>query len=105
MRVFRFQLGAAHGLVLALSASAALACDAPVSVCATDKASSLALIHAGRPAAVYVDAKADPAVRHAADSLRGDLTRVGGGEAGQAGGPFQGQRPRRDRRRAEATAR
>jgi hypothetical protein len=72
----------AWSLVLALSAApAAFACDTPVSVCATGKATSLALIQGGRPASVYVDPAADPAVRHAAEGLRADLGRVGGGEA------------------------
>lgn len=66
---------------LLLAAPAAFACDTPVSVCATGKASSLALIRGGAPAAVYVDAAADPAVRHAADSLRTDLGRVSGGRS------------------------
>ncbi|MDR6626379.1 glycosyl hydrolase 115 family protein [Caulobacter segnis] len=82
MRVHRFITRGAFGLALSLSAaSAAFACDTPVSVCATGKGSSLALIQKGHPAAVYIDANANPAVRHAAESLRGDLARVGGGEA------------------------
>ncbi|MBO9560579.1 MAG: glycosyl hydrolase 115 family protein [Caulobacter sp.] len=72
----------ALGLVFALWAtSAAFACDSPVSVCPTSKATSLALIQGGRPAAVYVDVAADPAVRLAAEGLRGDLGKVSGGEA------------------------
>jgi hypothetical protein len=73
--------------------SAAFACDTPVSVCATGKSTSLALIQGGRPASVYVDPTADPAVRRAAEGLREDLGRVGGGEAtklsdlSKAGGP------------------
>jgi hypothetical protein len=70
----------ALGLAL-FTASAAFACDTPVSVCATGKPTSLALIQGGRPASVYVDPTADPAVKHAAEALRGDLGRVGGGEA------------------------
>jgi hypothetical protein len=74
----------AWSLVLALAAApAAFACDTPVSVCATGKSTSLALIQAGRPVSVYVDPTADPAVRHAAEGLRADLGKVGGGEAAQ----------------------
>lgn len=76
----KFLTPVACALVL-LFAPAAFACDTPVSVCATGKLSSLALIRKGAPAAVYVDAAADPAVRHAAEGLRGDLARVSGGEA------------------------
>ncbi|MFZ0266152.1 glycosyl hydrolase 115 family protein [Caulobacter sp.] len=72
----------AWSLVFALlAAPAAYACDTPVSVCATGKPTSLALIQGGRPASVYVDPTADPAVRHAAEGLRTDLGHVSGGEA------------------------
>ncbi|UAL12940.1 glycosyl hydrolase 115 family protein [Caulobacter segnis] len=80
VKIHKFPARLACVLVL-LAAPAAFACDKPVSVCATGKSSSLALIRAGAPAAVYVDATADPAVRHAAEGLRGDLGRVSGGEA------------------------
>ncbi|WP_297508276.1 glycosyl hydrolase 115 family protein [uncultured Caulobacter sp.] len=63
---------------IGITAGAARACETPVSVCETAKPSSLALIRQGRPAAVYVDAKADPAVRHAAEALGGDLALVAG---------------------------
>jgi hypothetical protein len=70
----------ACGLAVAMwGASSAFACDRPVSVCETQRASSLPLIRDGRPIPVYVDATADPAVRHAAEGLRGDLDRVSGG--------------------------
>ena len=66
-------------VLMALGASGgALACTAPVSVCAHDQVGSLALIRGGRPVAVLVDAGADPAVRHAAEALAGDLGRVAG---------------------------
>lgn len=64
-----------------LAASAALACDTPASVCPLGRSTSLPLIRQGLPASVYVDAAADPAVRHAADGLRADLGRVGGRDA------------------------
>ncbi|MFV3129017.1 glycosyl hydrolase 115 family protein [Niveispirillum sp. KHB5.9] len=59
----------------------ASACDTPVSACATGKSGSLGLIRLGRPLPVYVDASADPAVKHAVRSLRADLGRVAGQEA------------------------
>ena len=65
-------------LLLAMLGSAAAACVAPVDVCTTKRSSSFSLIEGGVPAAVYVDAAADPAVRHAAEGLREDLGRVSG---------------------------
>jgi len=66
------------GLVVA---SAAVACDTPASICPRDRSTSLPLIHHGLPASVYVEATADPAVRHAAEGLRADLGRVSGHDA------------------------
>ncbi|MBB6063777.1 glycosyl hydrolase 115 family protein [Pseudoxanthomonas broegbernensis] len=65
-------------LIAALAAPAALACTTPVSVCAHGAKGSFALIEDGRPAALLVEASADPAVRHAADGFAADLERVGG---------------------------
>ncbi|MFC4528218.1 glycosyl hydrolase 115 family protein [Dyella halodurans] len=56
----------------------AQACTAPVSVCAHDGQGSFALIRQGRPATILIDASADPAVQHVADSFAGDLQRVSG---------------------------
>jgi hypothetical protein len=96
----KFLRAIAGGLALALVAAPdAFACDMPVSVCATGKVSSLPLIRKGAPAAVYVDATADPAVRHAAEGLRGDLGRVSSGEAAKLSN-VQGRGPDRDHRRA-----
>lgn len=61
-----------------LSASAAAACTGAVAVCATDEGGSFGLIRGGRPAAVYVDLGADPAVHRAAAGFADDLGRVGG---------------------------
>ena len=58
--------------------SVAHACTTPVSVCARDAQESFALIRQGQPAALLVDASADPAVRHVADSFAADLERVSG---------------------------
>jgi hypothetical protein len=62
----------------AVAAAAAPLCHQPASVCPHDGKGSFALIRGSRPAALYVDAAADPAVRHAADSFAGDLMRVSG---------------------------
>lgn len=55
-----------------------LACDAPVAVCAHDPGHGMALVRGGLPAAVYVDAGADPALRHAGRGFAADLERVSG---------------------------
>ena len=55
---------------------ASFACDAPVSVCLRASQDSVALIRNSRPAAVYVDRSADPAVRHVAAAFADDLERV-----------------------------
>lgn len=79
-------------LSLLASGSAAHACATPAAVCAHDGEGSFALIRNGRPAAVLIDADADPAVRHVADSFAADLERVSGlapdrlGDAAQAKG-------------------
>ncbi len=62
----------------AMSPTLARACTTPVSVCAKDAAGSFPLIRNGQAAGVYIDATADPAVRHVADSFAADLRRVGG---------------------------
>lgn len=64
--------------VLATWLAPAHACNTPVSVCVLPSEGGFALISAGRPAAVMVEATADSAVRHAADSFAADLQRVGG---------------------------
>ena len=72
----RHAAGLALTLIVTMVASAAMACVAPVDVCATKRSGGFTLIEGGVPADVYVDAEADPAVRHAAASLREDLGRV-----------------------------
>ncbi|WP_269715470.1 glycosyl hydrolase 115 family protein [Caulobacter sp. NIBR2454] len=62
----------------AMSPTLARACTTPVSVCAQEIAGSFPLIRGGQAAGVYIDAVADPAVRHVADSFAADLQRVGG---------------------------
>ena len=66
-------------LGLALGLNGALqACETPVSVCDHDPGRGLALVAGGRPAAVLVEAGADPALRHVGRSFAGDLGRVAG---------------------------
>ena len=76
-------LAALLGAATTLAGGAALACDTPVSVCERAAATSLALVRAGQPIAVYVDAAADPALRHVAASFAADLQRVGSKPAAQ----------------------
>ena len=57
-------------------ATAAEACTTPASVCAQETPGSFALIRGGRPAAILIDADADPAVRHVAEAFAADLKRV-----------------------------
>ena len=59
-------------------ATAASACTEPASVCSQETPGSFALVQDGRPAAVLIDADADPAVRHVADAFAADLQRVSG---------------------------
>jgi endo-1,4-beta-D-glucanase Y len=74
----RLLLKGLAALLAMASCGAVLACDTPVSVCAHDPGQGLALVRGGQPAAVYVDAGADPAVRHAAHGFAADLERVSG---------------------------
>jgi hypothetical protein len=84
-------LGQAAVASLLLTTTSALACTAPVSICADAKAGSFALISAGRPAGVIVEADADTALRHAADNFAEDLERVSGTAAKRAAQPPAGQ--------------
>lgn len=70
--------GIAVFLALASSESAFSACAVPVSVCAHETPGGFALIEDAIPAAILIDADADPAVRHAADGFADDLQRVSG---------------------------
>ena len=65
------------------TSAAALACDTPAGVCERATPGDFALLTRGAPAEVLVDADADPAVRHVAAALSGDLARVGGGRPGE----------------------
>lgn len=62
----------------AFGAVAASACEAPVSPCARDPGRGVALVKGGQPAAVYVDAGADAALKHASRNFAADLERVSG---------------------------
>jgi hypothetical protein len=61
-----------------VSASPAIACTTPVSVCEQESAGGLGLVRGGEPAEVYIDPNADPAVRHVAADFVEDLGRVAG---------------------------
>src|SRR5262245_29603516 len=67
---------AAIPALIYMVATAAEACTTPASVCARETPGSFALIQGGRPAAILIDADADPAVRHVADAFAADLKRV-----------------------------
>ena len=64
--------------VFAIWLAPAHACTTPVSVCPHLPEAGFTLIAAGQPATLVVEASADPAVHHAADSFAADLQRVGG---------------------------
>jgi hypothetical protein len=71
-------LGRLALLFAMLLAVPAWACDTPVSVCPRPGEGGFALIEKGRPAGIYVDGAADPAVRHVADAFAQDLAAVSG---------------------------
>lgn len=73
----RFKL-LAVALVQALASTTALGCDTPASVCARDGSGSFGLVRGGQPAAVIVEAGADPALQHVGRSFTADLERVSG---------------------------
>lgn len=80
-------------LLGALTAPAAHACTQPVSVCERPAEGGFALVERGRPAAVLVEAGADPAVRHAADGFSADLQRVSGRAPQRLQAPAQARGP------------
>ena len=82
-RVSRFRIARTFGclFLLMFGITAAQACVDPASVCTRAAADSFALIEKGRPAAILVDAGADPAVGHATSGLAADLERVSGRRA------------------------
>ncbi|MBW8844516.1 MAG: glycosyl hydrolase 115 family protein [Burkholderiales bacterium] len=65
-------------LLHAAACTGVLACDTPASVCGHDMGGSFGLVRAGRPAAVVVEAGADPALQHLGRSFVADLARVSG---------------------------
>jgi len=67
-------------LVLACS-TPVYACTGPVELCIISGEGSVGLVVSGRPAAVYADAGADPAVRRVAGDFAKDLGRVSGTDA------------------------
>ncbi|MFG6465047.1 glycosyl hydrolase 115 family protein [Roseateles sp. BYS87W] len=79
----------ALGLLWVMASGAAWACETPVSVCPRDPGRGLALVKAGRPAAVWVEEAADSALQHAGQSLVADLGRVAGSGAALVRSPAQ----------------
>ncbi|MFG6416498.1 glycosyl hydrolase family 8 [Roseateles sp. DC23W] len=81
----------ALGWGLAVGAIAAVACDQPASICVRDVGQGFGLVRAGHPAAVLVEAGADPALQHVGRSFAADLQRVSGRAApllrGTSGAP------------------
>jgi hypothetical protein len=66
-------------MICALAAGAAQpSCSDPVTVCSYGGRGSLALIRNHQPVGILIDAAADPAVRHVAESFAADLQRVSG---------------------------
>ena len=74
------------GILLGAGAGGVLACTTPASICSRDAGQSFGLVRAGQPAAVIVEAGADPALRHVGRSFAADLGRVAGREAPQLSG-------------------
>ena len=65
-------------VLLVATPAAALACEGPVAVCDGVSANGFALIKAGKPATVYVDAGASKPVQRVAEDFATDLERVSG---------------------------
>ena len=64
-------LAAALGVIVSTGCvSAAFACDGPARVCETASATGFDLIRDNRPAAILIDAEADPAVQRVAASFQ-----------------------------------
>src|SRR3954465_8168283 len=61
-----------------VSAAPTFACTEPVSVCTKPAKTSFPLISAGKPAAILIEASANPAVKLASASFANDLQRVSG---------------------------
>ncbi|MFO1390389.1 glycosyl hydrolase 115 family protein [Cellvibrio sp.] len=78
MKFFINSLFALCGGVLA---SLSFACELPASVCFTKQSGNFELIQAGKPASIFVDKDANPAVRRVANSFSADLGLVGGSSA------------------------
>jgi len=75
----KFLLAAMFLVLCSSTADAAdSVCAKPLSVCEKGSRGSFPLIAAGNTAAVVIDEGANPAIRHAANGLAGDLARVSG---------------------------
>jgi endo-1,4-beta-D-glucanase Y len=68
----------ALGWALAATMGSVQACEMPASTCAREAPGSFGLVRDGQPAAVLVEAGADPALQHVGRSFAADLERVSG---------------------------
>ena len=79
-------------VICALTAtSAAQTCSIPVAICPHSERGSLALIQNNHPLGILIDASADSAVHHVADSFAADLHRVSGKAPNRLTDPAQAQ--------------
>ncbi|MGA7318159.1 MAG: glycosyl hydrolase 115 family protein [Silvibacterium sp.] len=74
----RLPLALAIVICTLTAGSPAQTCSVPVAICSHGGGGSLALIQNHQPVGILIDASADPALRHVADSFAADLQRVSG---------------------------
>ncbi|HEV2701985.1 MAG TPA: glycosyl hydrolase 115 family protein [Steroidobacteraceae bacterium] len=89
VRMMRLPLGLALMLCSFAAVAATQSCSDPVAVCSYDAKGSLALIRNHQPVEVLIDASANSAVQHVADSFTADLKRVSGGTSTRITDPSQ----------------
>ena len=77
-RIMRLPVGLTLMIWALAAASTPPSCSGAVMVCSYGGSGSLALIRTDQPVGILIDAAADPAVRHVADSFAADLQRVSG---------------------------
>jgi hypothetical protein len=77
-RIVRLPLGLTLLICSLAAGSTPPSCSDAVTVCAYDGRGSLALIRNHQPVGILIDATADPALRHVAESFAADLQRVSG---------------------------
>jgi hypothetical protein len=79
-RIMRPVLGLSLMICTLAAGATSPPCSDAVGVCSSGGEGSLALIRNHQPVGILIDAIADPAVRHVADSFAADLKRVSGHE-------------------------